>query len=174
MHLFNTLKGPKLIMLVGIPASGKSTWTEQFLAKHDNAESWVSVSSDAFIDKYAADKGITYDEAFNAVPFKTFDSQYRALFRQSLNKKNNIILDRTHVSPNSRRKMLSQIPKEYEVVAVAFELDRDEINRRLEARRIATGKYIPASVIDNMVDNYVRPSTSEGFSNVQLITNRGE
>jgi len=50
----------KCYQLVGVPASGKSTWVEN----QDWAKDYVIVSTDDFVEKYAADQGKTYNEVF--------------------------------------------------------------------------------------------------------------
>ena len=39
------MKHPTLKILIGIPASGKSTWSKEFVSKNDN---WCIVSRDDF------------------------------------------------------------------------------------------------------------------------------
>ncbi len=53
---------PKLYMLIGVPASGKSTW----LKKNMSPDS-VIVSSDDHVERLAAMQGKTYNEAFKEV-----------------------------------------------------------------------------------------------------------
>lgn len=156
-------------MMVGAPCSGKSTWITNFVALNSN--DWVVHSTDAIIEKHATEKGITYAEAFDVLPFKDVQAKFNAQVRQSFNKRLNIIWDQTNMTVNSRRKKLSQVPKDYDITAVSFEIDRDELRRRSEKRKSETGKEVPEKVIDQMIDGYVRPSKSEGFDNIQIISN---
>ena len=49
---------PTIYMLIGVPASGKSTWVEQ------NKGNALVISTDNLIEAYAANLGKTYNEVF--------------------------------------------------------------------------------------------------------------
>ena len=51
---------PNLYVLVGVPGSGKSTW----VSKRNWDNNAVYVSSDKYIDEYAASVGKTYSDVF--------------------------------------------------------------------------------------------------------------
>ena len=169
MHYFNTPKGPKFIMLVGLPCSGKSTWLKDFVETDINE--WVVLSTDNIYEAYAVKKEITYDEAFDALPNKKVNAKFQLSKTVAFKNRDNIIWDQTNVYPNARRKKLASLPKkDYEAIALVFEIDRAEIDRRLAVRFAETGKSVPAKSVDEMAENYLRPSTSEGFSKVHLIS----
>jgi len=42
------MKTLKLLILQGLPASGKTTWAKEFLNEGDNSESWIRVNRDEF------------------------------------------------------------------------------------------------------------------------------
>jgi len=65
----------KLIILIGPPASGKSTWREKFLASQ--TDEWVVCSTDDLLDKWAAERGLTYDEAFGQAPWSQFNKTFK-------------------------------------------------------------------------------------------------
>ena len=46
---------PELIVLIGLPGVGKSTWISNYLK--DKTEEYVIVSSDNYITKWAEEKG---------------------------------------------------------------------------------------------------------------------
>jgi hypothetical protein len=64
---------------------------------------------------------------------------------------------------------LQQIPSNYKKVAIVFEIDDDELNRRLNERSNATGKTIPPHVIKSMAQSYIPPTKSEGFDEVKFV-----
>ena len=158
---------PKFIMMIGAPCSGKSTWINDFIAS--SSDEWTIASTDAILEEWAAEEGISYSDAFKHISFKKVQSKFNAQVRQSFNQKKNIIWDQTNMTVNSRRKKLSQVPKDYECRAVVFEIDRDELTRRGDKRKIETGKEVPVKVIDQMIESYVRPIKSEGFKKVTII-----
>jgi len=159
------LHKPTIMMLIGPPGSGKSTWIKQFMENDSN--DWTVISTDVFIEKYAAEQGITYSEAFYKLPFKT-KTKFNIALREAVNKKKHIIWDQTNLSIKIRRKKMLQTPK-YVHKAVAFELDYDELFRRLEKRQNETGKSVSDKIVNQMIETYERPTKSEGFVSVELI-----
>lgn len=158
---------PKFIMLVGAPGSGKSTWVDDFV--FDSPKKWIVIGTDIFVNKHAEENGLTYNEAFAVLSFKKIHSKFNMLLRQSVNKKLNIIIDRTNMSIGARRKILSKIHSEYETAVIVFEIDRDELRRRGDIRKEETGKVVPEETIDIMISRYKRPTKKEGFNNVRII-----
>ena len=150
---------PEFIMMVGFPASGKSTYIKQLLAENPDKH-YVVLSTDDILEVMANEEGLSYSEAFRQYAGKA-DKKVKILFRQAKNAKSNIIIDRTNLTLKVRRKFLSQLPKEYHTKAIVFGVERDELDRRLQKREIETGKYIPAYVIDQMVGFYVPPTKAE-------------
>lgn len=168
MYLFSNPKGLKFIMLVGAPCSGKSTWLEKFLKTEVNG--WTILSTDNIYEEYAAEKGLTYSEAFQALPYKKVKAKFRIQVDIALKNRENIIWDQTNVYESARRKKLSQVPKDYETIAVVFEVERGELDRRNAMRLAETGKGIPDKIINDMLKNYTLPTKAEGFSHVHIIT----
>lgn len=170
MNLFKNTTNPKFIMLVGAPGSGKSTWINDFVSS--NNEAWVVLSTDKYIEAWAAARGLSYAEAFVHPKFsfkKDALSKVNIGLRQALNKNQNIIMDQTNMTVNSRKKKLSQIPDNYEKAAVVFDIDRDELTRRNDKRKGETGKTVPLKVINDMIESYETPSKSESFDTIHLI-----
>lgn len=149
---------PKCYQLVGVPASGKSTW----IANQDWAKNCVVVSTDAFVEDYAKECGSTYSEVFDdymptAVKLMA-DQVVRA--REA---GRDIIWDQTSVSIPSRKKKFNMLP-DYEHIAVVFSTpDSAELDRRLASR---PGKTIPKNVIRSMISNFDMPSEDEGFKEI--------
>lgn len=154
---------PKLFILVGLPASGKSTWTNEKLA--NSPYSFDVISSDNILEQIARDEGKTYSEVFkdNAA---FANSEIWKEFREAVKQRNNIIWDQTNMTSKKRRKILSQIPKEYEKTAVIFEVDQDTLFDRMNKRAEKEGKHIPRHVVENMLQSYQEPHVDEGFDNV--------
>jgi tRNA uridine 5-carbamoylmethylation protein Kti12 len=155
-------KSKEIILLVGLPGSGKSTWVKSFLSTHSD---YVVVSSDDIIDAYAKSIGKTYTEVFSEY-MGNAEVEYKIRLMAAIREKKNIIVDRTNLNLKSRRKILSSVPKEYKKVAVVFSTPIDEVKRRLIQREYETGKAIPGYVLDSMIDSYIEPTTSEGFDEI--------
>ena len=153
---------PKIIILIGLSGSGKTVWTENFLKTHDN---YVVVSSDDIIQKKADSLGKTYSEIFDT-SIEAAEQEFKNNLRNSIEKRENIIVDRTNITKKARRRVLSIVPKEYEKIAVTFSVNDAELKTRLLQREFKTGKHIPDFVISDMRTRYQEPDSSEGFSEI--------
>ena len=155
---------PQLIVMVGIPGVGKSTWIRNFLS--NNREQYSVVSTDDIIEDFAQGEGKTYDDVFNKY-IKRASNLIQENAKREFKNRNNVIWDQTNLSVKSRRKILQLFPDEYYKIAVAFEpVDMDEIWKRLEKRSMESGKTIPTHVIQSMIKNYAPPTKDEGFDKV--------
>lgn len=150
---------PTVVFLVGLPGTGKSTFTKKFLA--DNPEKdYVVLSTDDLIEVWAEEEGLTYAEAW-AQYAKRADKQFKINFRQTKNLNQNMIIDRTNLTMKGRNRLLCQLPKEYYKIAITFNVGETELKQRLDRREIETGKHIPDHVVQNMRNSFQEPHCSE-------------
>lgn len=159
----NQTSQPEAYVLVGLPGSGKTTWVNRMIK---DAE-YVVISSDDEIEKYAKSKGKTYSDVF-AEYAKTATSIMQTNLRNAIRNNSNIIWDQTNMSAKKRKGIIQQIPKHYNKIAVVFQVDRKELEQRLNKRADETGKTIPLHIVDNMQKAFTMPTTEEGFH--QIIT----
>ena len=158
-----TADTPVIYVLIGVPGSGKSTWSKKLM--ESSIREFVVVSSDAVIDEIAAEKGLTYSQAFgDYIGLATSKAKQR--FREGLNADKDIIFDQTNVSKKKRRGILQQVPKHYRKVAVVFNTEDREVKNRLDKRAKETGKYIPESVMADMYHRWESPTRDEGFDEI--------
>ena len=151
------------IVLVGLPGSGKSTYVNNFLKTHPE---YVVLSSDSVIERLAKENGMVYnDDAYNLFR-DTAEKEYKFNVGESINKKLNIIVDRTNLTIAARRKILARLPKSYKKTALIFDIPREELNNRLARRELETGKRISHNIVDEMIGFYVIPSLEEGFDEI--------
>jgi predicted kinase len=148
-------------MLIGVPASGKSTW----IKSQDWTKDMPVVSSDRFIDEYAEKEGKTYNEVFKEyapIAMKLMNNQVLICQANSVD----LIWDQTNTSAKSRASKLAMLPK-YEKIAVVFRTPEPEEH----ARRLASrpGKNIPEHVMRSMIDNLEMPSEEEGFKEIWYV-----
>jgi predicted kinase len=158
---------PYLFMLIGLPASGKSTWRSNFLAIAEQfGRDVVVVSSDDLIEAHAATKQMTYAEVFGEAS-KMADKEARRCFAEAVASGRDIIVDRTNLTKATRAKFLSRLPETYRRHAVAFEVPPDALDERL-GRRNATGKVIPPHIIEAMRASY-EPPTNDEFDEIMTL-----
>lgn len=148
----------KLYVLVGVPASGKSTW----VANQTWAKDCVYVSTDHYVDKFARRLGKTYNEVFDTVMPRAVNLMTRAVIRARAADKD-IIWDQTSTSVKSRKNKFRMLPDYYAIAVVFKTPEKEELARRLASR---PGKNIPDNVMRSMIDNLTMPTEEEGFKEI--------
>lgn len=154
-------------MLIGPPGSGKSTWREAYLSSVERDVRVVS--NDDIVEQYAYDHGLTYTEAFNEMNLDDVTKQVKKRFRSAIDDNLDIIVDRTNLTEKGRRSFLSSLPKHYHRVAVVFSLPREQLDERLDYRATTTGKFIPKSVVNSMIETYQPPEIGEFHEIINYI-----
>ena len=149
---------PKCYQLVGVPASGKSTWVKN----QDWALGLTIVNTDAFVEDYARAQGKTYSEVFKEYMPTAVNLMAEQVVR-AREFGHTIIWDQTSTSVASRARKFRMLP-DYEHIAVVFQTpDEEEHQRRLATR---PGKVIPEAVLFDMVWNFEMPTEEEGFQEI--------
>jgi len=151
---------PTLIVLVGPPASGKSTYIGTMA--HDS----VIISTDDIVETIAKEQGKTYSEVWKTSVKEATKRMYVQLDEAIKNRKN-VIWDQTNLTAKKRKEILSRFPKDYHTECVYFMVDQEELLSRLKERARQTGKNIPIGIVINMIETYEIPDTSEGFNRVR-------
>ncbi len=150
----------KLIMLCGVPTSGKSTFVNWYLnADNQRIFDTILVSSDYFIEQEAKKRNLSYNEVFGEAIKNAVHMSNRAV-DFAIENRRDILWDQTNLSEKDRNRKMARIPSDYKKIAVYFEIDKEEFEKRNTQRE---GKIIPSSVIASMMQNYQRPSVEEGF-----------
>ena len=149
---------PKRYQLIGVPASGKSTW----VANQEWAKDCAYISTDSWVELYAKEQGKTYSEVFVEYMPKAVNimAEHVKLARDA---SQDIIWDQTSTTVKSRARKFNMLP-DYEHIAVVFETpNRIELKRRLDSR---PGKEIPEAVVEGMLASFEMPTEEEGFTEI--------
>ena len=155
---------PELIMLCGIPTSGKSTYVEK-LKKMKYWENAVVLSTDSYIEEYAKRVGQTYNEVFDdVIPDATRELELE--LNMAKDKGKDIIWDQTNLSVKTRRKKLLKLPSFYRRNAVYFEVSLEDA---LERNKHREGKFIPESILKRMWHQFEIPTRNEDFDYVEKV-----
>ena len=146
-------------ILIGVPASGKSTWLSE-----EGVDAEVLASSDNTIEVVAARYGMTYSQGFKTlIDFAqlVFENDLKTAIKDNLN----IVIDRTNLTPKVRKRFIDMFKKAgYKITAIYFETPQQaEWDRRIKSR---PGKEIPDYVLKSMSLNFTIPSLEEGFDEI--------
>ena len=148
----------KCYQLIGVPASGKTTW----IKNQDWALGLTVVSTDVFVEDYARAQGKTYSEVFDEYMPTAVDLMVeQVVFAREHG--HTIIWDQTSTTIKSRTRKFRMLP-DYEHIAVVFRTPDEEEHRRRLATR--PGKVIPEHVLHDMVWNFEMPTEEEGFKEI--------
>ena len=155
---------PEIVMLVGIPCSGKSTYVNKLLT-YEYWENSIILSTDNYIEEQAKRLGMTYNEVFQ----DCIDEATRQLemsFVRAKEEGKRIIWDQTNLSIKTRKKKLTKVPSIYKRTAVWFQVDLEEALKRNGTRE---GKFIPESILKRMYHQFEVPTLEEGFDFVSCV-----
>lgn len=138
-------------VMVGVAASGKSTWSRNYIEKRPN---WVILSSDVIREEFQTDD--------NNYVFATL----RARMEEVIKKGYNVIIDATNVTRKNRRSYIA-IAKKYniQIEAIVFAIPLEECLRRNASRK----RVVPEAAIRRMVARWELPTLQEGFDNVLVV-----
>jgi len=159
---------PNLTVMVGLPASGKSTYLK-FMDDPEFGDVAFVYSTDNYIERCAKMNRWTYNEAFNEF-IGPATKHMNEMLTLAIMQGYDVYWDQTNMSSKKRIGILSRFPKSYHKICICRVLPRsndewEELNSRLRSRE---GKTIPAHVIEQMSDSYVEPNLDEGFDEVHL------
>lgn len=160
-------------ILVGLPASGKSTRVEQLLDMYPDA---FVYSTDKYIEECAQLNGWTYNEAFSTF-IKPATKAMKEQLEVAIRANQTIIWDQTNLGKDKRVSIVNRLRQAgYRTHCECFlppETVEDiaDWNQRLHSR---PGKSIPENIITSMVKNYEIPTVSEKFDEITFFNIRGE
>lgn len=146
----------KLVVLVGLPGSGKSTWAKQYAA---NCEKILLVSSDAIREE------LWGSEEIQGNPKVIFAEMQRRT-EEALKSGKTVVYDATNIE----RKFRKELPRQYRqyastIVCVVFNTPLEECIKRNTQRT----RHVPESVIRKMAGKMDSIEAWEGFDEVTYI-----
>lgn len=144
-----------LIVTVGLPGSGKTSWVDDFIAENQGQAIDV-ISSDRIREEIFND---IEDQNHNG---EVFDLMKRRT-KESLSQGHIAIYEATNISSKRRRALLNELKKYYDKAICLFKY------KRLSACQIDNeerDREVPSDVIDRMYRNFEIPHKNEGFDEI--------
>jgi predicted kinase len=153
------VKEPFVIVLVGPPLSGKTTWIK------NNYPTTEVISRDEIVMEVYGSRN--YTEAFNNVDQKEVDRVLTQKFLDANKEKRNVIVDMTHMVSKRRKQNLNYFTDDYYKLAVIFPiLSEAEYERRNQKRIEEENKDLPMRIVKSMISSYQPITSDEGFNKV--------
>ena len=146
---------PTLILLVGIPGVGKTTYAEKYIAEHPNT---VHLSSDKIRAEFWGNEATQGDnnEVFSLM-------QSRAI--EALNNGQNVVYDATNITRKDRSYIITLCPKFAKIECHIIWAPIETCIERDAARERTVGK----EVIDKMLKRFQAPYYDEGIDEIKII-----
>ena len=147
-------------MLIGIVASGKSTYAKKLAEETDT----IILSSDQLREEMYGDIS---DQTHNAEVF----AELHKRCKENLQKQVNIIYDATNVNMRKRLAFFRELKdidcyKKAIVFATPYELCLEQNSKR--------DRKVPEDVIKRMRENFHFPLYNEGFDEIEFVWNMGD
>lgn len=143
----------KLIMLVGLQGSGKSTMTKDVESK----KNVVILSSDNIRERMFGSR--VQDK--NDLVFNYMNNETRKYLKRGIN----VVYDATNVNSRRRKALLNQLPKDIEKICIYLMTDKETCIYRDANRVHSVGK----EVIERTYKNLQIPMYHEGWDDIILF-----
>lgn len=149
-----------LYVMCGMPGSGKSYFAEEITKAVQTkliSRDEIRFSMLKENDEYFAKENLVF-------------SRFMELINKALKNDYSVIADATHLTPGSRRKLLSNLTvAPSSIVCFYFDLPFDVCLSRNETR--SGRKFVPKDVMESMYKNFKIPTYSEGFDYIYKVNN---
>ena len=130
-------KNPQILILVGAPGSGKSTFSKYFIRTEEN---WMRLCRDDFRMMHFTHSNLSSRE--EGLITDMMDASIEALLR----KRCNVLIDATHCRAEYLNHYIGKFNHLADIRFKLFEVDSKELIDRCDKRHKETGKYIPLNV----------------------------
>lgn len=148
-----------LIMMIGIPGCGKSTYAKKMVESNQNM---VHISRDDVRYEFVSDQEHYFDHE-NEV-YREFCNR----IDMHLLRGETVIADATHLSSGSRKKLLNQLQVTPDkIIAVVINTPFEVCMERNAAREGIT--RVPDKTMFQMRSNFRPPSPNEGFDKIVFV-----
>ena len=151
---------PFVIILVGIPLSGKDT----FLRSLNNLD-YIEISRDKILLEIA--KTDDYRKAYSLVDSKIIDKELNRQLAEYSSFNKNIVANMTHLKAKRRMSTLTRFNNNYYKIAIVFPIiTKDDFLLRNDKRNQEEKKFISIKLYDEMVNLFELVNEDEGFNKI--------
>jgi predicted kinase len=153
------IKEPFVMLLIGPPLSGKTTWIK------NNFPNTEVISRDELVMEVAQTRD--YNKAFAEVDQKLVDQILQERLLKSAMDEKSVIVDMTNMTIKRRLSTLKYFGDNFYRIAVIFPILSDEEYQIRNQKRISEeNKDLPLRIIKRMISSYQPISKEEGFNKI--------
>ncbi|CAN6241051.1 unnamed protein product [Urochloa humidicola] len=149
------------MMMVGLPASGKSTWAEKWVKEHPEKR-FILLGTNLVLEQMKVPgllRKNNYGERFDRL-MECATWIFNKLLTRAANTPRNYILDQTNVYKNARIRKLRSFANYHKTAVVVFP-SPSELKSRAAKRFNEMGKEVPAEAVNEMTANFVLPLSKD-------------
>ncbi|GFZ06259.1 hypothetical protein Acr_18g0004290 [Actinidia rufa] len=159
--IFSNPRDCELMMMVGLPASGKSTWAEKWVKEHPEKR-YVLLGTNLALDQMKVPgllRKNNYGERFDRLMDRA-TGIFNTLLSRAAKTPRNYIIDQTNVYKSARKRKLKPFA-DYQKIAVVVFPEPEELKSRADKRFKEMGKDVPAEAVNEMLANFVLPMSKD-------------
>ncbi|XP_054776386.1 uncharacterized protein LOC129284896 isoform X2 [Prosopis cineraria] len=172
---FSDVRDCEVIMMVGLPASGKTTWAERWIREHPEKR-YVLLGTNLVLDQMKVPgllRKNNYGERFDRLMDRA-TGIFNTLMSRAAKIPRNYIIDQTNVFKSARKRKLKPFA-DFSKIAVVIFPEPEELRLRANKRFNEMGKEVPPDAVNNMIGNFIlpkskdMPATDEFFDQVIFV-----
>eukprot|EP00669_Euglena_mutabilis_P003080 TRINITY_DN14010_c0_g1_i1.p1 TRINITY_DN14010_c0_g1~~TRINITY_DN14010_c0_g1_i1.p1 ORF type:complete len:710 (-),score=235.87 TRINITY_DN14010_c0_g1_i1:342-2171(-) len=149
----------RLIMLVGLPCSGKTFWAKKFIQQHPDLR-FQLLSTNLIMERLMPNTVHSYADRYTRA-MRTAGAHMDAQMELASTKTQNLIWDQTNVEGESRNRKL-EIFRGFKKTAVVFLPTQQCIKDWRKKQFEQTGQRIPDRIVNLMQHSFVLPEMDDG------------
>jgi len=149
----------ELVMMIGLPATGKTSWAHKYVAK--SGKRFDVLSTDLILDQmrvYNMRRKGNFKERFDRC-MKMASAAFAQQVQIAKRKKRNYVLDQTNVFTRARSKKISNFTEYHKIAAVCVPSMEDYEYRKAQCAK--KNKVVPENVVNSMIKNFELPTRTE-------------
>eukprot|EP00252_Welwitschia_mirabilis_P015978 TRINITY_DN3541_c0_g1_i1.p1 TRINITY_DN3541_c0_g1~~TRINITY_DN3541_c0_g1_i1.p1 ORF type:complete len:750 (-),score=172.85 TRINITY_DN3541_c0_g1_i1:269-2518(-) len=165
----NAILGPQfakkneceVLMMVGLPAAGKTTWAEKWAKEHPEKR-YMVLGTNLALDQMKVPgllRKHNYGERFDKLMNRA-TGIFNTLLGRAAKTLRNYILDQTNVYKSARKRKLRPFV-DFKKIAVCIFPPPEELKERAKKRYKEMGKEVPPEAVNEMLANYILPRSKD-------------